>query len=68
VFTTMSTPAIAIFTAVMSFTSAGRLHGRENKVRIGGEQQLAAFDFSSGSRLLTEAGHKEKGIAFSGAR
>lgn len=45
---------------VMHLMIAGRLHWHQDKVQIGGKHQLAAFDFSSGSLLLTEAGTKKR--------
>lgn len=39
---------------------AGRLHWRKGSVGIGGKHQLAAFDFSSGTMLLTEAGTRKR--------
>ncbi|MBT6209691.1 MAG: hypothetical protein HOI35_06690 [Woeseia sp.] len=41
---------------ILHLMIAGRLHWRKDKVRVGGKQQLAAFDVSSGSLLLTEEG------------
>lgn len=45
---------------ILHLMVAGRLHWREDPVRIGGKQQLAAFDFSSGTLLLTEAGTRKR--------
>lgn len=45
---------------ILHLMVAGRLHWREDAVRIGGKQQLAAFDFSSGTVLLTEAGSRKR--------
>ncbi len=45
---------------VLHLMVAGRLQWHENQVRVSGKQQLAAFDFSSGSLLLTEAGTKKR--------
>ncbi|MFQ5981944.1 MAG: Fpg/Nei family DNA glycosylase [Woeseiaceae bacterium] len=39
---------------------AGRLQWRDEKVTLKGKQQLAAFDFSSGTLLVTEAGSKKR--------
>ena len=39
---------------------AGRLHWRERGAKIGGRQNLAAFDFPNGSLVLTEAGAKHR--------
>jgi formamidopyrimidine-DNA glycosylase len=39
---------------------AGRLHWRARDVKLGGRQNLAAFDFPSGSLVLTEAGTKRR--------
>jgi formamidopyrimidine-DNA glycosylase len=48
------------FWLILHLMIAGRLHWRESAVRIGGKQQLAAFDFSTGTLLLTEAGTKKR--------
>ena len=45
---------------VLHLMVAGRLHWREERPKTGARHQLAAFDFSSGSLLLTEAGHKKR--------
>jgi formamidopyrimidine-DNA glycosylase len=39
---------------------AGRLHWRAAGAKLGGRQSLAAFDFASGSLVLTEAGSKRR--------
>ena len=39
---------------------AGRLQWREEGASLKGKQQLAAFDFSSGTLLVTEAGTKKR--------
>jgi formamidopyrimidine-DNA glycosylase len=39
---------------------AGRLHWRTKGARLAGRQNLAAFDFSNGSLVLTEAGSKRR--------
>src|ERR1051326_4062988 len=39
---------------------AGRLHWRPLGAKIGGRQNLAAFDFPNGSLVLTEAGAKHR--------
>jgi formamidopyrimidine-DNA glycosylase len=39
---------------------AGRLHWRPPKAKLVGRQSLAAFDFPSGSLVLTEAGTKHR--------
>ena len=39
---------------------AGRLQWRHEQVMLKGKQQLAAFDFSSGTLLITEAGTKKR--------
>jgi formamidopyrimidine-DNA glycosylase len=41
---------------VLHLMIAGRLHWKERGVAITGKSSLAAFDFSNGSLLLTEAG------------
>jgi len=45
---------------VLHLMIAGRLHWREPGVKLGGKQSLAAFDFSNGTLLLTEAGTKKR--------
>jgi formamidopyrimidine-DNA glycosylase len=39
---------------------AGRLHWRDRGAKLGGKQNLAAFDFPNGSLVLTEAGSKRR--------
>jgi formamidopyrimidine-DNA glycosylase len=39
---------------------AGRLHWRPRDAKLAGRNQLAAFDFSNGSLVLTEAGTKHR--------
>jgi formamidopyrimidine-DNA glycosylase len=39
---------------------AGRLHWRPANAKLAGRQSLAAFDFSPGSLILTEAGSKHR--------
>ncbi len=46
---------------VLHLMIAGRLHWRERGAKVpGGRRGLAAFDFSSGSLVLTEAGSKKR--------
>ena len=45
---------------VVHLMIAGRLHWRERGAKLGGRQSLAAFDFSNGSLVLTEAGAKRR--------
>jgi formamidopyrimidine-DNA glycosylase len=45
---------------VLHLMIAGRLHWRKVGAKLGGRQNLAAFDFASGSLLLTEAGVKRR--------
>jgi len=45
---------------VLHLMIAGRLHWRQPQVKLGGRQNLAAFDFPSGSLVLTEAGSKRR--------
>jgi formamidopyrimidine-DNA glycosylase len=45
---------------VLHLMIAGRLHWRPNNAKLGGRQNLAAFDFPNGSLLLTEAGSKRR--------
>jgi formamidopyrimidine-DNA glycosylase len=46
--------------AVIHLMIAGRLHWRESPAKLGGRNNLAAFDFEAGSLLLTEAGSKRR--------
>ncbi len=45
---------------VLHLMIAGRLHWRARGAKIGGRQNLAAFDFPHGSLVLTEAGAKHR--------
>lgn len=45
---------------VLHLMIAGRLHWKAPGVKLGGRQNLAAFDFPNGSLLLTEAGSKRR--------
>ena len=45
---------------VLHLMIAGRLHWKPANTKIGGRQALAAFDFSSGTLTLTEAGSKKR--------
>ncbi len=45
---------------VLHLMIAGRLHWRDRGAKLGGRQNLAAFDFPSGSLILTEAGAKHR--------
>ncbi len=45
---------------VLHLMIAGRLHWRAAGAKIGGRQNLAAFDFPNGSLVLTEAGAKHR--------
>jgi formamidopyrimidine-DNA glycosylase len=45
---------------VLHLMIAGRLHWRPAGVKIGGKNNLAAFDFPHGSLTLTEAGSKRR--------
>lgn len=45
---------------VLHLMIAGRLHWRERGVKVARPRGLAAFDFPSGSLLLTEAGSKKR--------
>ena len=49
---------------VLHLMIAGRLQWRDEAVSIRGKQQLAAFDFSTGTVLLTEAGSKKRASLF----
>jgi formamidopyrimidine-DNA glycosylase len=45
---------------VIHLMIAGRLHWRPENSKLGGRQNLAAFDFAGGSLTLTEAGTKRR--------
>jgi formamidopyrimidine-DNA glycosylase len=45
---------------VLHLMIAGRLHWRPPHAKLGGRQGLAAFDFPTGSLVLTEAGSKRR--------
>src|SRR5262249_4492409 len=45
---------------VLHLMIAGRLHWRERGVKLQAKRGLAAFDFSAGSLLLTEAGSQKR--------
>src|SRR5258707_12034932 len=45
---------------VLHLMIAGRLHWRAVGAKLGGRQNLAAFDFPNGSLVLTEAGSKRR--------
>src|SRR5579863_1573049 len=45
---------------VLHLMIAGRLHWRAPGAKLAGRQSLAAFDFSHGSLVLTEAGSKRR--------
>ena len=45
---------------VLHLMIAGRLHWKPPHAKIGGRQNLAAFDFPTGSLVLTEAGSKRR--------
>jgi formamidopyrimidine-DNA glycosylase len=45
---------------VLHLMIAGRLHWRPANAKLGGRQNLAAFDFPTGSLTLTEAGSKRR--------
>ncbi len=45
---------------VLHLMIAGRLHWRPPGAKLAGRQSLAAFDFSNGSLVLTEAGSKRR--------
>jgi formamidopyrimidine-DNA glycosylase len=48
------------FWVVLHLMIAGRLHWRESGAKVAGKQGLAAFDFPSGTLVLTEAGTKKR--------
>lgn len=45
---------------VIHLMIAGRLHWKKREAKLGGRQNLAAFDFPNGSLVLTEAGSKKR--------
>jgi formamidopyrimidine-DNA glycosylase len=45
---------------VLHLMIAGRLHWHDRPAKLTGKQNLAAFDFSNGTLLLTEAGTKKR--------
>ena len=45
---------------VLHLMIAGRLHWKKPDAKLGGRQNLAAFDFPGGSLVLTEAGSKRR--------
>lgn len=45
---------------ILHLMIAGRLHWRPSGANLRGKAGLAAFDFSTGSLFLTEAGHKKR--------
>src|ERR1700726_2345252 len=45
---------------VLHLMIAGRLHWRPPQAKLSGRRSLAAFDFPSGSLVLTEAGTKHR--------
>lgn len=45
---------------VVHLMIAGRLHWKKRDAKLGGRQNLAAFDFRNGSLTLTEAGSKRR--------
>jgi formamidopyrimidine-DNA glycosylase len=49
---------------VLHLMIAGRLHWRPPQAKLAGRQALAAFDFPSGSLVLTEAGSKRRASLF----
>ncbi len=49
---------------VLHLMVAGRIHWHDEVVSIRGKHQLAAFDFSTGTLLLTEAGSRKRASLF----
>jgi len=45
---------------VLHLMIAGRLHWKQRGAKLGGRQNLAAFDFPNGSLVLTEAGARHR--------
>jgi formamidopyrimidine-DNA glycosylase len=48
------------FWLVLHLMIAGRLHWKKRDAKLGGRQNLAAFDFPNGTLTLTEAGSKRR--------
>jgi formamidopyrimidine-DNA glycosylase len=48
------------FWLILHLMIAGRLHWKKRDAKLGGRQNLAAFDFPNGSLVLTEAGSKRR--------
>jgi len=49
---------------VLHLMIAGRLHWRPAGAKLGGRNNLAAFDFANGSLVLTEAGSKRRAALY----
>ena len=49
---------------VLHLMIAGRLHWKPPRAKLAGKYSLAAFDFSSGTLLLTEAGSKRRAALY----
>ncbi|MDE1178575.1 MAG: formamidopyrimidine-DNA glycosylase [Edaphobacter sp.] len=49
---------------VLHLMIAGRLHWRPADAKLGGRNNLAAFDFAEGSLVLTEAGSKRRAALY----
>ena len=49
---------------VLHLMIAGRLHWKAPGAKLAGKQQLAAFDFNSGTLVLTEAGAKRRAALY----
>lgn len=49
---------------VLHLMIAGRLHWKAPGAKLAGKQQLAAFDFTSGTLVLTEAGAKRRAALY----
>jgi formamidopyrimidine-DNA glycosylase len=49
---------------VLHLMIAGRLHWRAKGAKLGGRQNLAAFDFPKGSLVVTEAGAKHRAALY----
>jgi formamidopyrimidine-DNA glycosylase len=47
---------------VLHLMIAGRLHWRQPGAKLGGRQNLAAFDFAEGSLVFTEAGSRHRAL------
>jgi formamidopyrimidine-DNA glycosylase len=49
---------------ILHLMIAGRLHWKPPRAKLAGKYNLAAFDFTCGTLLLTEAGHKRRAALY----